>query len=48
MPHKKLDCEEWCCQYCQAYKDKEFDKVVYHEITQHHIACTTTKNNKKI
>jgi len=36
MPHKKIDGEEWCCQYCHAFKDADYDKVVYHELTQHH------------
>jgi len=39
MPHKTLDGEEWCCQYCHSYKDADYDKVVYHEVTQHHAGC---------
>jgi hypothetical protein len=39
MPHKQLDGEEWCCQYCRSYKDADYDKVVYHELTQHHAGC---------
>jgi hypothetical protein len=39
MPHKQLDGEEWCCQYCHSYKDADYDKVVYHEVTQHHAGC---------
>ncbi len=39
MPYKKLDSEEWCCQYCQNFSDLDYDKVVYHEITAHHAGC---------
>jgi hypothetical protein len=39
MPHKQLDGEEWCCQYCHSYKDADYDKVVYHELTKHHAGC---------
>jgi hypothetical protein len=39
MPHKQLDGEEWCCQYCHSYKDADYDKVVYHEVTMHHAGC---------
>ncbi len=39
MPHKKLDAEEWCCQYCKTFADMDYDKVVYHELTMHHAGC---------
>jgi hypothetical protein len=48
MPHKKLDAEEWCCQYCQTYQDTDYDKVVYHELTQHHAGCQKNRNKNVI
>jgi hypothetical protein len=46
MPHKQLDSEEWCCQYCHSYKDADYDKVVYHELTQHHAGCPKPEKQK--
>jgi hypothetical protein len=47
MPHKRLDAEEWCCQYCHAYKDADYDKVVYHELTEHHAGCPANQMESK-
>jgi hypothetical protein len=43
MPHKQLDSEEWCCQYCKEYKDINYDKVVFHEVKTHHFGCQITE-----